>query len=218
MQSHHHSRVRVSLNPIRSVEAAKRVDPTLSSEREGPYDRLVTVDISHDRLPPRDRNGRRVHSPLNDRCAPGETSTESHECEVGANGYLAHLDGLAKRDRNRRRRGIPVTMNVGKDFLRWNLERLGRGLDDANVRLMGDKQIDVVDRQTSSLNRLLSSLCDRLDGEPIDLAPLHLVELLSVLDVLDRDWRATAASGHVKRSDAGTIGAENTGAQTRGTV
>ena len=53
------------------------------------------------------------------------------------------FDRLVERDRNRRRGGVAVAVDVHVDLVHRNAGVLGRRLDDADVRLVRDEQVDV---------------------------------------------------------------------------
>ena len=52
--------------------------------------------------------------------------------------------GLGERERDRRGRRVAVLVDVDDRLLHRDAEPLARGLDDADVRLVGDEPVDLV--------------------------------------------------------------------------
>src|SRR5262245_60058897 len=69
---------------------------------------------------------------------------------------------IGERERDRRGRGVAVLVEVDDDLLRIDAEPIGRGFDDAAVRLVRDEEIDVgVDSDPSAVLMTRSGLHER---------------------------------------------------------
>ena len=65
----------------------------------------------------------------------------------------AAVDRLGQRERHRRGRRVPVPVEVDEDPVHRQVEALGDGLDDPDVRLVRDEQVDVGGLQAGLLDR-----------------------------------------------------------------
>ena len=70
--------------------------------------------------------------------------------------FFSRPCGMAslKRQRNGRRRGVAVALDVDDDLLRRQAEPLGRRHDDSAVGLVGHEEIDVVRRDACCAARM----------------------------------------------------------------
>src|SRR5437870_13902517 len=82
-------------------------------------------------------------SPPHEGGAPREASTERDEQHEVSALQAAGGDGFLERDVYRRSAGITITVDVDEDPLHGQVHALGRGLDDAKVRLVRDEQAHV---------------------------------------------------------------------------
>src|SRR6266852_8753775 len=85
--------------------------------------------------------------PFKNACAPGEAPTECHEKDFVSPAKAPRLFRFADRDWDRRRRGVPVALDVHEDLLRRKVQALRYPVDDPHVGLMRDEDVDVVERE-----------------------------------------------------------------------
>src|SRR6476619_424413 len=92
--------------------------------------------------------------PAHDARAPHEAGAEGGQGD-GVTGLEAALAlGLLERERDRGRRRVGHAVDVDDDLLGRNAELGRRGLDDADVGLVGDEEVDVLDGPAGALERL----------------------------------------------------------------
>src|SRR5919109_3208306 len=92
--------------------------------------------------------------PADDAGTPHEPGAEGGQGDGGARRQQTLLLGPRERGRDRGGRRVGGAIDVDRDLLARQ-PQLGRGrLDDADVGLMGDEQVDVVDRAARALERL----------------------------------------------------------------
>src|SRR3954469_23342063 len=111
--------------------------------------------------------------PAHDARAPDEAGAERRQRDDRARlqAPVALRVGQGERDRGRRR--IRDAVDVDHDLLRRKAELAAGGREDADVRLVGDEEVDVVDRQAGAADRLACGLDHALDRVAVDLATLH---------------------------------------------
>src|SRR5215217_4345905 len=110
--------------------------------------------------------------PAHDARAPDEARAEGRQRDdrAGLEAPVALGVGEGERDRGRRRVRDPV--DVDHDLLGRQAELVAGGRQDPHVRLVGDEEVDVVDRQAGALDRLAGRLDHAADRVAVDLAAL----------------------------------------------
>src|SRR6266568_8707071 len=86
-------------------------------------------------------------SPSHHRAAPREPGAEGAEQEGHALLHGSVAQRLIERDRDRRRRRVPVLLDVPVELRHRQPEPLGHALDDAQVGLVRDHEVDVAGAQ-----------------------------------------------------------------------
>src|SRR4051812_41971137 len=92
--------------------------------------------------------------PAHDARAPDEAGAERRQRDDRAGLEAAVALGVGQRERNRRRGRVRDPVDVDHDLLGRQAELVAGGGEDADVRLVGDEQVDVVDRQAGPPDRL----------------------------------------------------------------
>src|SRR5271154_5185358 len=110
------------------------------------------------------RAGRSRESPPDQSAAPGEPGADARTKHEVAVADAAVVDRREQRERYRRRRRVAVALDVGDRALAFEAEALGRGFDDAEIRLVRPEPRDVADRDTCLLQRGVARLDDCAHG------------------------------------------------------
>src|SRR5437660_4875785 len=97
-------------------------------------ERSITGSPGHARL-----------GPLQERGAPGQPGPETREQDVVAGLDATLPDRLLQRERDGCARGVAVLVDVHRDALHRQADPPRRGVDDAEVRLVGNPQVDLVE-------------------------------------------------------------------------
>jgi len=129
----------VERRPVR--EGARRahgVQPR--KEAADPFEHLDVIELG----PPPAAPGPR---------APGEAGAERDHHDGRTVLDSPRFDCLVERDRNRRGRRVAVFVHVHVNLVHRDSGVLGRCLDDANVRLVGNEKIDVRASESSAIER-----------------------------------------------------------------
>src|SRR3954454_11510969 len=111
--------------------------------------------------------------PAHDARAPDEAGAERRQRDDRAGLEPPVALGVGPRERDRGRRRVRDPVDVDHDLLGRQPELVAGGREDADVRLMGDEEIDVVDGQAGALDRLGRRLDHPADRVAVDLAALH---------------------------------------------
>src|SRR5919109_148152 len=138
-----------------------RVPPVTSAQRSWPLWRALSG------------TGLATLLPADDAGTPHEPGAEGGQGDGGARRQQTLLLGPRERGRDRGGRRVGGAIDVDRDLLARQ-PQLGRGrLDDADVGLMGDEQVDVVDRAARALERLAAGADHAAHRVAVDLAAFH---------------------------------------------
>ena len=128
----------------------------LAAPRKGlDFARLFDCRTGHKRFVPRlflkqiVRAAGRV-LPAENRRSPGQTGTEAADQHPIARMDTTGGEGFVQGQGDAAGRGIAVTIEVDEHFVPIDSQLLGGGVQDANVRLMQDDQIEIIDRQAGA--------------------------------------------------------------------
>src|SRR5215210_249806 len=121
--------------------------------------------------------------PAHDARAPHEAGAERGQRHDRTRLEAALALGLLEGERDRGRRRVGDTVDVDHDLLGRQAHLGRRGLDDPHVGLVGDEQVDVLDRQPGALDRLVRRGDHAPDRVAVDLAALHAEHRLDALGV-----------------------------------
>src|SRR6185295_9533372 len=125
--------------------------------------------------------------------APHEAGAEGGQGD-GVTGLEAALAlGLLQGERDRGRGRVGHAVDVDDDLLRRDAELARRGLDDADVGLMGDEEVDVLHGPPGALERLAAGGRHAAHGVAVDVGPLHAQDALVALGVEQVGLRAVCA-------------------------
>src|SRR4051794_9078065 len=111
--------------------------------------------------------------PAHDARAPHEARAERRQRDDRAGLQPPVPLGVGQGERDRRRRRVRDAVDVDHDLLGRKAELVAGGREDPDVRLVGDEEVDVVDRQPGAADRLAGRLDHALDRVAVDLATLH---------------------------------------------
>ena len=130
----------------------------------------------------------------------------------------AVVGGLGHRERDRRRGGVAVLVDVDDRLLARDAEAGRSGFDDAGVRLVGDEPVDVVGRQSGPGEGDAGGLHDGAHGAAEHLLALHLDVLQALLDRVGSGGQAAAAGRDAEQVGRGAVAAEVEGEEARSVV
>src|SRR4051812_4952463 len=156
------------LLPLRESVATLKPSPRSFSAIAAPMPREPPVTSAQ---PPSGADMRAL-LPAHDARAPHEAGAERRQGYDGARLQAALALGVGQRERDRGRRRVGDPVDVDHDLLGRQPELVAGGREDADVRLMGDEEIDVVDGQAGALDRLGRRLDHPADRVAVDLAAL----------------------------------------------
>src|SRR3954451_2597300 len=167
--------------------------PSLSrrSAMAAPMPRVPPVTRAQPSLP----LGADMHAllPAHDARAPHEASAEGGQGD-GVTGLEAALAlGLLEGEWDRRRRGVGHAVDVDDDLLQRHAQLGGGRVDDAHVGLVGDEEVDVLDRAPGALERLAAGSGHPPHGVAVDVGALHAQHPLVALGVEQVGLRAVGA-------------------------
>src|SRR6266566_2712823 len=111
--------------------------------------------------------------PANGRASPGEPGAERSEEQQVAAPQTPLREGLVERDRDGSGGGVAVLLDVYIHLLVGQPEALLHHLDDAQVRLMRDKELHVGGGEAFGAERQLDRLRHQHGGVLEHLAPVH---------------------------------------------
>src|SRR5216684_8392008 len=106
--------------------------------------------------------------------APGEPAparVEQYEVVVVD---TVRFERLIEGDRDRRRRRVAVTVDVGKHLVRAEPQPLRDRIKDPDIRLMRNNQVDLLETHPRALDHLAAHVLHALDRDLEKLGPLHL--------------------------------------------
>src|SRR3954463_2195761 len=160
--------------------------------------------------------------PARDARAPHEASAERRQRDDRARLQPALALGVGQRERDRGRRRVRDPVDVDHDLLGRQAELVSGGGEDADVRLVGDEEVDVLDRQPGAPDRLAGRLDHAADRVAVDLAALHAELRVVALGVehvrlrrLGAEYEPAAADLEVAARDdhcAGAVAEQHGGA------
>src|SRR5512133_3959788 len=167
--------------------------PSLSrrSAMAAPMPRVPPVTRAQPSLP--SRADMHALLPAHDARAPHEAGAEGGQGD-GVTGLQAALAlGLLQRERDRRGGRVGHAVDVDDDLLARDAERGRGGLDDADVGLVGDEEVDVLDGAPGALERLAAGGGHPPHGVTVDVRALHAQDALVALGVEQVGLRAVGA-------------------------
>ena len=115
---------------------------------------------------------------------------------------------LVQGDRNRRCGSVRDAIEVGDHTIGSHVETADQGIDDADVRLVRDDPIDVLQAELGGAQSLKRRPFHHGSGVPEDSRPFHLHEVPVLGDRLRACGRSRAAAGHVKEEGLLSVAVE----------
>src|SRR4051794_16786093 len=150
---------------------------------------------------PPSRADMRALLPAHDARAPDEAGAERRQRDDRAGLEAPVALGVGQRERDRRRRRVRDPVDVDHDLLGRQSELVAGGGEDAHVRLVGDEEDDVVDRQARAADRLARGLDHAADRVAVDLAALHAQLRVGALGVEHVRLRGVRAEDEAAAAD-----------------
>src|SRR5437764_12791671 len=130
---------------------------------------------------PGNTNASFIDLPAQERAAPGHASADGHHQDQVAILQLARAVRLIERERDRCRRGVAYLVDVDLALLQRDLQPLHHRVEDPEIGLVRDHVVHVLGSVTVALQRLAGSRLQHPYRRLVDLAAVHLDELLTLL-------------------------------------
>ena len=127
-----------------------------------------------------------LSSPAHQERANGEAGTDGRQQHQVTFLQASALHGVIQSERDRRRRGVPVLVDVDDDLLFRHTNLLRGGQDDALVRLVRHEQIEVFPREAVALQQPLADLAGVAHRELEYRLPILLDVVLAIVNRLMR--------------------------------